>query len=409
MYGAKAISERLEVLLLKSSSRTHPWQTASAIALGCAFGLLPKSTLLFPLALALLFFLPLNLSVATISVLVLSLLAPLIHPIHGAVGGWLLSFESVARWANRLDQMPLVPWLGLHNTVVAGSVTLSAGFLLPTYVVVHHLLLSHYTRRMAEQVQSDFELSMQEKRMAQQSLSLKGTQKSIVKLESKRPRPLAPHVEPKPLASHQPSLSSQSNPSAALAGASRFDASTAGIGPVDSTRLSSQVGNSAHLVDSIHALESLLENTATPQHERMNAEKILERAAQAAELVDDIIHALDSEWIQRSDANYLSETHRAHDTTITIVRKADTGRTADPLVDPKLLSTHPDFSQKDSKILTSHFPVVAPPAPKRSLGTIGENDSLSQALATATSNVEIRHEEALRHLLHHLRSIKEEV
>ena len=46
--------------------------------------------------------------------------------------------------------------------------------------------------------------------------------------------------------------------------------------------------------------------------------------------------------------------------------------------------------------------------PKPKLGTIGEHDSVSQAHETATRNVEIRHEEALRHLLSHLRSIQDE-
>jgi uncharacterized protein (TIGR03546 family) len=379
------MGERLESLMRALSSRNQPWQTAGAVALGCACGLLPKTSLLFPLSVALVYLLPLHLPIALVSMLLSSCIAPYLYPIHGAIGGWVLSLDSVARSAQRMDQMPWMPWLRLNNTIVAGSLSLSAVLIVPTYLAVHHFLLMRHTRWLAKRSQFDFELSMQRKLEALQSLKLQGNKPLVSRLEIRKPAMVAPQVEPKPLASSQRQVADRT------------------IHPSDPDAAN------VRIVDSIHALETLLESGNLPQTETVDTESILKRAARAAELVDDLVHAMDAEWIQRTDLNHSTKNFKAHDTAISISIRSDSVPTTKmPKPGSSAIESHSTFS-KEPMIRTSHPAVISPPAPKRSLGTISEDDSLVQAHQTATRNVEIRHEEALRHLLNHLRSIREEV
>lgn len=387
MDRADAISNRLIDWLRKLSTCSQPWQIAAAVVLGCACGFLPKANLLFPLSLALIYLLPIHLPVAAFMICVCSLVAPFIHPMHGTLGAWLFQFEFIVQTVTRLDRIALLPWLRLHNTVVAGSVLASTALATPFYLLLHRVLLIHHTSWMANRIRHEQKLATAWKPEAVNSMNVPVESLKESRLASLRPRVVEPHVEPKPLAvAYNQGL---------VRSSTRTESQAQLAKPATAS------------IDSVHALETLLEQTAADQAEKIDTESILARASRAAELVDDIVQALESELIQRVDTDHQTETYHSHDTTISISRSSGASKIKEPL--EAVQSTNTFLPVKESMILASHSPLVSPPTPKHRLGTIGESDTVTQAHETATRNVEIRHEEALRHLLKHLRSLHDEV
>ncbi len=104
--------------------------------MGVLLGLLPKTNLLAVLIALLLFLSYANLLVGAATTVIVSLIAPWIHPIAHDIGGEILTSAVGQQIGGALFRIPLVPWTFLDNTVVLGSFLLGLVLLLPVFCVV---------------------------------------------------------------------------------------------------------------------------------------------------------------------------------------------------------------------------------------------------------------------------------
>lgn len=117
-----------------SSSHHRPGQIALGITIGLLIGLLPKTTALFACVGLISFFMPVHLPLLTLTAFVASFAAPLLEAPLGQLGLWSLTHPRSAAFWFKLDRLPLVPWLGIHNSVVHGSFMLWMCSAIPVYV-----------------------------------------------------------------------------------------------------------------------------------------------------------------------------------------------------------------------------------------------------------------------------------
>jgi len=116
-----------------SSSHHRPWQIALGITIGLLIGLLPKTTALFAVVGILGFFMPVHLPLLALTAFVVTFATPLLEAPLGQLGLWSLTHPRTATFWFKLDRFPLIPWLGIHNSVVHGSLMLWLGAAFPAY------------------------------------------------------------------------------------------------------------------------------------------------------------------------------------------------------------------------------------------------------------------------------------
>ena len=110
---------------------------AAGVALGMVAGLIPADSLLPILLLIAITLLPVNLVAAGVSFM----LAKLGGTIGGVtqsldkVGQVVLQSESVINGIDRMYSIPMMPWLGLENTIVAGALVTGSLSAIPVYVI----------------------------------------------------------------------------------------------------------------------------------------------------------------------------------------------------------------------------------------------------------------------------------
>jgi len=92
-----------------------------AVTAGALLGILPKTSLLFVLVGLICIVIPAHLPLLALTAILISVASPFLQPTFGRVGLWSLTHPNLSAYWMRLDSMPLVPWLGIHNTVVNGS------------------------------------------------------------------------------------------------------------------------------------------------------------------------------------------------------------------------------------------------------------------------------------------------
>lgn len=497
-------------LLQKTSSHNRPRQIAWAIAWGCVCGLIPKSSLLFPLALMVSVLLPLHLVAAMVCMLITSCFSPLLHPTLGNLGHWMFGSLGFVPVVQKLESYPLVPWMKLHNTVVMGALFLSFVAFMPAYWLVHQLIAPLYERWLKLQLEIRSEDQVQFEPIpetikspvsstpthvaaavksshtvvdsAPSPMAMAANTLHNVQAVPQRPPIVAPEVAPRPLA-------------AAL---DQFDASMSSLSSTSQSGDSQRVeGSLAEVIDSIHALENLLEQAGLDSEDSINAQDVLARANRATELVDDILNALDAFdsatttsddsatvidhttlfdtqeqveeksgiakdptpktttpatplrsmrsgvdgptgptlptgptsspmadapqsaptiaiWIDptalprvRVDA---AQVYQSHDTKISIYRRARTGETTvstsdnKPQLEKDSMSTASETTDQQANLA-----VVVPPQSSNPSTRHSASGQSAEANAVIRKHDNMRHEEALRHLLDHLRALKEKV
>lgn len=118
--------------LRATSSRHRPLQIAVAILLGMIAGGVASNPLLGLIVLAVAFVLPIHLPVAFATAACCAFITLAAAPLVGDLGAQSLTHPQLAEFWLRVDSYPLVPWLGLHNTVVQGGLVwgAAAGLLL---------------------------------------------------------------------------------------------------------------------------------------------------------------------------------------------------------------------------------------------------------------------------------------
>jgi uncharacterized protein (TIGR03546 family) len=114
-------STLLNRFVRSTSSHHRPWQIAIAITAGVLLGILPKLSLLFVLVGLVCFVIPGHLPLLALTAILSSCAIPLLESTFGRVGLWSLTHPQLRAFWMQLDTLPLLPWLGLHNTVVNGS------------------------------------------------------------------------------------------------------------------------------------------------------------------------------------------------------------------------------------------------------------------------------------------------
>lgn len=119
----------------QSSSNPDPprpaWRYGWAVALGMAFGLIPKDSALCYLFALLAMFLPISIPAAIVSAVAFSGLAPLLDRWTDPLGFWLLSQPALAGFWRGLEATSVAVWFRCQNTVVVGSIALALLAFLP--------------------------------------------------------------------------------------------------------------------------------------------------------------------------------------------------------------------------------------------------------------------------------------
>ena len=134
-------------LLVSMSSRQRPWQMALAMALGMLCGLVPKVTVLFAGLMVLCYLLPIHLPLALVTTLFVSVAGHLLHPMTGRLGLWALTHPHASEFWRKWHEVPLLPWLGLYDTVIHGSLALGLAMALPVFLVAWTVFSRLLTRR----------------------------------------------------------------------------------------------------------------------------------------------------------------------------------------------------------------------------------------------------------------------
>ncbi len=116
-----------------SSSHHRPWQIALAVTVGLLLGIVPKSTALFVAFSLLCFLLPAHLPILVLCAVATWSAAPLLETPLAHLGLWSLTHPSLAPYWLKLDSLPLIPWLGVHNSVVHGSLLLWSCMSVPAF------------------------------------------------------------------------------------------------------------------------------------------------------------------------------------------------------------------------------------------------------------------------------------
>ncbi len=121
-------------LVQSTSSHHRPWQIALAVTAGMLLGILPKISLLFLIVGMICFVIPAHLPLLVVTAILISFTSPLLESTLGRIGLWSLTHPQLAAYWIRLDSLPWVPWLGIHNTVAHGSLIAWLAAAVPVYV-----------------------------------------------------------------------------------------------------------------------------------------------------------------------------------------------------------------------------------------------------------------------------------
>src|SRR3989338_7521527 len=115
------------------TAETTPGQIGAGITLGFLIGLMPKATLTAQLLIILMMAMRVNIPMAILSVLAVSLANPLLDRISDPIGYALLTSGALRPLWTSLYNMPIAPWTGFNNTVVPGGLVLGALLSAPVF------------------------------------------------------------------------------------------------------------------------------------------------------------------------------------------------------------------------------------------------------------------------------------
>ncbi len=125
-------------------ARRQPRPVALAVALGVAFGLLPKNNLTACLMGLVVFSIRCHLPTLALTAMASAFVGPVLDPITGAVGERLLTHPRLVPLWWKLHEWPLVPWLKWNNTVVLGSLVVGSSAAPLVYAATYRLLAARW-------------------------------------------------------------------------------------------------------------------------------------------------------------------------------------------------------------------------------------------------------------------------
>jgi uncharacterized protein (TIGR03546 family) len=120
-------------------SSNSPDQLAAGFTLGMIIGVMPKSNLVALSLCVLIFSLRCNKGLALVSAAMFSCVAAWTDPFAHKLGLSVLSAPSLQANYASMFSLPVVPWLGFHNTVVCGSLLMGLYAAYPVHWLVKTL------------------------------------------------------------------------------------------------------------------------------------------------------------------------------------------------------------------------------------------------------------------------------
>jgi uncharacterized protein (TIGR03546 family) len=127
---AIAVLRKCVRLLLASNA---PHELAVGFTLGMMVGLLPKGNLIALTLCLLLFSIRCNKGIGLAAAVVFSFAGPWVDPFAARLGTAALSLKPLQATYASIFELPLGPWLGFNNTVVAGSFLIALYLAYPVY------------------------------------------------------------------------------------------------------------------------------------------------------------------------------------------------------------------------------------------------------------------------------------
>ena len=122
------------------NANNRPGEVAAAAALGFTLAMIPAGNLLWVSLLAATFFLKINFGMEMVVIALFKPLSPFLDPVFDSAGYTLLTFPALESMFTSLYNMPVVPLTGFNNTVVAGSLVITAAAFYPMFLFFRMLV-----------------------------------------------------------------------------------------------------------------------------------------------------------------------------------------------------------------------------------------------------------------------------
>lgn len=293
-HATTPMAQTFAVQLLRNTSRKNaPWQIAMGLALGLSLAMLPFGSLLFVVAVVALWCLPIHLVAAfTTAALVATVLhtLELRQPLEAAaqpLGAWALQQPTLSDFWMRWESIPFAPWLELHNTQINGCLLIAAIVWLPTFVVLHPILRRFvfavdYHTFMAARSRAD---AAAIEAAAVEEIDSQPNSASMLDLE--------PGLDELQILDLSPLMSIEKNADQEQRRAFEEVAFSANEPSKfeSSESLDEQLDESLDM--QLDELDGLLAERRAEQDEPLQTDELIARAAEVAELVDDILASYD--------------------------------------------------------------------------------------------------------------------
>ncbi len=135
------------------NSNNRPGEVAAALTFGVLLGIMPSDNITWFTILAMTFFLKINFGAEMVMAAVLKPIAPLFDPFLDFIGYHLLTADSLSQLFTKLNSMPVMPFSGFSNTVVAGTIVSMAVLSVPLFFMFK-LLLRLYREKVRDRIMS---------------------------------------------------------------------------------------------------------------------------------------------------------------------------------------------------------------------------------------------------------------
>jgi uncharacterized protein (TIGR03546 family) len=136
----------LKMLVAVFTGGGSPRAVAFGFAFGMMIGLLPKGNLTAAALSVVVLSTRANLAAATLAGFLFSWLAVWTDPLAHRLGSAVLTQPAWQSWFVRVYELPLMPWTGLNNTVVLGSLLLAIVLFYPIYRLTWLAFDRHHAR-----------------------------------------------------------------------------------------------------------------------------------------------------------------------------------------------------------------------------------------------------------------------
>ncbi len=118
------------------NSNQHPLEIAEGIGFGVLLALIPSNNLLWWMVFLVSFFLTINQSTMIVVMAVGKLFMPFVDPLLDSLGYVILTVPALEDFYDSFFNMPMMPLLRLHNTVVMGGFALGVLLYFPLLFVM---------------------------------------------------------------------------------------------------------------------------------------------------------------------------------------------------------------------------------------------------------------------------------